>query len=115
MVVQALFSRVAFNIFPTCCLSSLLQDMGVWTRRTWDTSIQYTMRSGLGTDATTGTFITLVHWYSGLGPITWTVTAIAGNGDVLQAREGQFPDGDNECSTSGLMFGKFDEYIDNGC
>lgn len=73
------------------------------------------MRSGLGVDGPSGQFVTFVEWNSGRGPIAWTVTAVAGNGEVLLRREGVFTEDICESTTSRLMYGDLGEYVDNRC
>lgn len=78
-------------------------------------SITYTMKSGLGADGPTGRFVAFMEWDSFTRDVSWTLTAVAGNGDVLIDKQGQFDRADCGSTTSTLMYGDLDKYVDNGC
>lgn len=90
----------------------------------------YTMYNGLDAGLQTGPFIAFAEWWSGPGPIEWTMTATTGDGEVLFTQDGVFTE---DCSSSSgsptttshsslesigttrLFYFNIGEYIDNGC
>ena len=75
----------------------------------------YTMFSGIDSVAVMGSYIAFVEWWQGPAPISWTVTATAGSGDVLFVEQGEFTGDDCGSTTSVLMFAELEDYVDNGC
>ena len=61
-----------------------------------------------------GDFTTFVQLYTGPTPITWTITATTGSGDIVLEEVGEFT---SDCGdyTSNLLVVNTEEYVDNGC
>lgn len=74
----------------------------------------YKLFGGLDAGSATGPFRAFVELFEGPTPISWTVTATTGNGDVVFVQEGEINDNCGDY-TSNLMQIDLEEYVDNGC
>lgn len=78
-------------------------------------SSTYRIFGGLDAGTVVGDFFFFVELYQGPTPISWTVTATIGNGEVVFMQEGEFNDDCVGAFTSTVMEFDLVEYVDNGC